>query len=109
MRSSRKPVGPASRARYHIVCNALSHLHNHLFQSVLLLAFDNNAGASERLLQASENLVLQSEQRDAVVTQHVQLLCDIAQPRWLQHICVLNIEFGSLCGEKQVEIRNRAR
>ncbi len=62
------------------VPEALAHLHHHLLQSVLLLAFDNDAGASERLLKARHNFVLQSEERDAVVAQHAQLLRNVAQP-----------------------------
>jgi hypothetical protein len=75
---------------------------------VLLLALDDDAGAGERLLQASDDFVLQGEQSDAVIAQHVQLLRNIFQSLWLQHIGVLKIEFRSLGGEKQVEIGNRA-
>ena len=76
------------------------HLHHHLLQSMLLLALYNDAGTSERLLQARDYFVFQSEESNAIVAKHAQLLGDISQSRWMEHIGVLKIEFSCLSGKK---------
>ena len=74
-----------------------------------MLAFDDNTGTSERLLQASDDFILQSEESYAIIAKHVQLFGDVSQPRRMQHISVLKVEFRCLGGEKQIKIGHRPR
>jgi hypothetical protein len=106
--SSRRPAGTESRARLK-GGRWQKHLHHHLFQSLLLLAFDDNTGTCERLLQASDDFILQSEESYAIIAKHIQLFGNISQPGRMQHIGVLKVEFRCLGGEKQIKIGHRPR
>ena len=75
---------------------------------MLLLALDDNAGASERLLQSGDDFILQSEKGDAIPTEPGELFGDVAHARWMQHVGVLKVEFSRFGGEKQLKVGLRS-
>jgi hypothetical protein len=87
-----------------ITINVHMHLHDHLLERMLLLALHDNAGANERLLQASDDFILEGEKSDTVIAKHIELLRNIAKTSWMQDVGILEVEFCSLGGEKQIKI-----
>ncbi len=71
---------------------------------MLLLAFHDNAGTNERLLQAGDDFILEGEKSDAVIAKHIELLGHVSKTSWMQDIGILKIEFCSLGGKKQIKI-----